>query len=74
LVCSIDEVDCLIGTSEQLELALTRCFAFKQVLTDPGMFSIIYGGASGAMQSFHRRGMKQGEMLRIVTYVRTLDK
>ena len=39
---------------------------YKQVLTDPGMFSIIYGGASGAMQSFHRRDMKQDEMLRIV--------
>jgi cytochrome c-L len=38
---------------------------YKQVLTDPGMFSIIYGGASGAMQSFHLRGMKQNEMLRI---------
>jgi len=47
---------------------------YKQVLTDPGMFSIIYGGASGAMQSFHRRGMKQDEMLKIVAYVRTLDK
>ena len=32
---------------------------YKQVLTDPRMFAIIYGGASGAMQSFHRRGMKQ---------------
>src|SRR5437764_7432411 len=32
---------------------------YKQVLTDPGMFSIIYGGVSGAMPSFHRRGMKQ---------------
>src|SRR6202522_763224 len=42
---------------------------YKQVLTDPGMFSIIYGGASGAMQSFHRRGMKQDEMLRIIAYV-----
>jgi cytochrome c-L len=47
---------------------------YKQVLTDPGMFSVIYGGASGAMQSFHRRGMKQDEMLRIIAYVRTLDK
>jgi len=47
---------------------------YKQVLTDPGMFSIICGGASGAMQSFHRRGMKQDEMLKIVAYVRTLDK
>lgn len=46
---------------------------YKQVLTDPGMFSIIYG-ASGAKQSSHRRGMKQDEMLRIVAYVRTLDK
>ncbi len=26
---------------------------YKQVQTDPGMFSIIYDGASGAMQSFH---------------------
>jgi cytochrome c-L len=30
---------------------------YKQVLTDPGMFAIIYAGASGAMQSFYRRGM-----------------
>ena len=28
-----------------------------EVLTDPEMFAIIYCGASGAMQSFHRRGM-----------------
>ena len=47
---------------------------YKQVLTDPGMFSIIYGGTSGAMQSLHRRGMKQDDMLRIIAYVRTLDK
>jgi len=47
---------------------------YKQVLTDAGMFSIIHGGASGAMQSFHRRGMKQDELLRIIAYVRTLDK
>jgi cytochrome c-L len=38
------------------------------------MFSIIYGGASGAMQSFHRRDMNQDEMLRIVAYARTLEK
>ena len=47
---------------------------YKQVLTDPGMFAVIYGGASGAMQSFHRRGMKQDDMLKIISYVRTLDK
>jgi cytochrome c-L len=43
-------------------------------LTDPGLFSIIYAGASGAMQSFFRRGMQQDQMLRIVAYVRTLEK
>jgi cytochrome c-L len=47
---------------------------YKQVLTEPGMFAIICGGASDAMQSFHRSGMKQDEMLRIIAYVRTLDK
>ena len=46
----------------------------KQVLTDPWMFAIICRGASGAMQSFHRRGTKQDEVLRIIAYVRTLDK
>jgi len=38
------------------------------------MFAIIYGGANGAMQSFHRRCVKQDEMLRMIAYVRTLDK
>ena len=47
---------------------------YPQALTDPGMFSIIYGGASGAMQSFFRRGMQQDQMLKIIAYVRTLDK
>ena len=51
-----------------------KAVIYKQVLTDPGMFSMIYGGASGAMQSFRRRSMKQDEMLRIIAYVRTLDK
>jgi len=46
----------------------------KRVLTDPGMFAIVHGGASGTMQSFHRRGMKQDGMLRIIVDVRTLDK
>jgi hypothetical protein len=39
---------------------------YPQALTDPGMFSIIYGGASGAMQSFARRGMQQDQMLKII--------
>lgn len=47
---------------------------YKQAKSDPGMFSIIFGGASGAMQSFARRGMVQDDMLKIIAYVRTLDK
>ena len=47
---------------------------YKQALTDPGMFSIIYGGARGAMQPFSKRGMKQDDMLKIIAYVRSLDK
>ena len=38
------------------------------------MFSIIYGGASGAIQSFAKRGMAQDDMLKIIAYVRTLEK
>jgi cytochrome c-L len=38
------------------------------------MFSIIYGGASDAMQSFARHDMQQDQMLKIIAYVRSLDK
>jgi cytochrome c-L len=47
---------------------------YKQAKSDPGMFSIIYGGAAGAMQSFAKRGMAQDDMLKIVAYVRTLEQ
>ena len=46
----------------------------ERAATDVGMFEIIYGGSSGAMQSFARRGMSQDEMLRIIAYVRSLKK
>ncbi len=46
----------------------------ERAATDVGMFEIIYGGASGAMQSFARRGMTQDEMLHIIAYVRSLKK
>ena len=49
-------------------------WARERAATDLGMFEIIYGGSSGAMQSFARRGMTQDEMLRIIAYVRSLKK
>jgi hypothetical protein len=51
-----------------------RGVLYKQVLTDPGIFAIIHGAVSGAIQPFHCRGTKQDEMLRIIAYVRALDK
>lgn len=62
------------GTGKMGPTLVGKDVVYPQALTDPGMFSIIYGGASGAMQSFARRGMQQDQMLRIIAYVRTLDK
>jgi cytochrome c-L len=62
------------GTGKMGPTLVGKDVVYPQALTDPGMFSIIYGGASGAMQSFARRGMKQDQMLRIIAYIRTLDK
>lgn len=47
---------------------------YKQTSTDVGMFSIIYAGASGAMQPFSRRDLTQDGMLKVIAYVRSLDK
>ncbi|TFV98642.1 c-type cytochrome [Oxalobacteraceae bacterium OM1] len=49
-------------------------YTYDQTATDPGMFAIIYGGASGAMQAFSKREMTQDEMLKIIAYVRSLDQ
>ena len=46
----------------------------ERVTTDVGLFEVIYGGASGAMQSFARRGMTQDQILHIMAYVRSLKK
>jgi len=62
------------GTGQMGPTLVGKDVVYPQALTDPGMFSIIYGGASGAMQSFFRRGMQQDQMLKIIAYVRTLDK
>jgi cytochrome c-L len=53
---------------------ITDTWIRERAGTDVGMFEIIFGGASGAMQSFARRGMTQDEMLRIMAYVRSLKK
>ncbi len=47
---------------------------YPRTSTDVGMFEIIHSGASGAMRSFAKRGMKQDDMLAIMAYVRTLKK
>ena len=47
---------------------------YARAATDVGMFEILYGGASGAMQSFARRGMTQDQMLKVIAYVRSLKK
>ena len=44
------------GTGKIGPTIVGKDVVYKQVLTDPGMFAIIYGGASGAMQ-FRRLGM-----------------
>jgi cytochrome c(L) len=62
------------GTGKMGPTLVGKDIGYPQALTDPGMFSIIYDGASGAMQSFFRRGMQQDQMPRIIAHVRTLEK
>jgi cytochrome c-L len=54
------------GTGKMGPTLVGKDSVYPQALTDPGMFSIIYDGASGAMQSFFRRGMQQDQ---IIAYV-----
>ena len=49
-------------------------YAYPRVATDVGMFEAIFGGAAGAMRSFHERGMTQDQILQIVAYVHSLKK
>lgn len=49
-------------------------YAYPQSATDVGMFAVIYGGASGAMQAFSKREITQDEILKVVAYVRSLPK
>lgn len=48
-------------------------FRYERTSTDVGMFEVIYGGATGAMQPFEKR-LKLDQMLKVMAYVRTLKK
>lgn len=46
---------------------------YDRFITDKGIFEIIYGGATGAMQPFGKR-LKQDDILKVISYVRSLKK
>jgi cytochrome c-L len=46
---------------------------YPRVSTDVGLFEVVYGGASGAMQPFSER-MSQDEILKVMAYLRTIMK
>jgi cytochrome c-L len=46
---------------------------YERFTTDKGIFEIVYGGATGAMQPFGKR-LTQDDVLRVTAYVRTLKK
>jgi cytochrome c-L len=46
---------------------------YPRFTTDKGMFEIIYGGATGAMQPFGMR-LTQDQILHVMAYVRSLKK
>lgn len=46
---------------------------YPRFTTDKGMFEIVYGGATGAMQPFGRR-LTQDQILHVMAYVRSLKK
>ena len=48
-------------------------YTYPRVKTDVGTFEVIYGGASGAMQSFGGR-VSQDDILKIMTYMESLKK
>jgi cytochrome c-L len=46
---------------------------YPRFTTDKGMFEIIYGGATGAMQGFGNR-LTHDQILHVIAYVRSLKK
>ncbi len=61
------------GSGKMCPALIGSDHVYPQTSTDPGMFAILYAGASGAMQSFADR-ISQDDMLRIIAYVRTLGR
>jgi cytochrome c-L len=47
---------------------------YSQSKTDVGMFEIIYGGATGAMQPFSLQGLRQDNILKVMAYVTSLRR
>jgi cytochrome c-L len=45
---------------------------YFRLTTDVGLFEIIYGGASGAMQPFAKQGLRQENILKVMAYLRSL--
>jgi cytochrome c-L len=52
---------------------LAETHHYQRFKTDKGMFEIVYGGATGAMQAFGNR-LTQDQILRVMAYVRSLKK
>lgn len=61
------------GSGKMCPALIGSDHVYPQTSNDPGMFAILYAGASGAMQPFAGR-MSQDEMLRVIAYVRTLGR
>lgn len=49
-----------------------KTFKYAQTANDVGMFSVIYNGASGAMQAFSKREITQDEILKLISYIRSI--
>ena len=49
-----------------------KTFKYPQTANDVGMFAVIYNGASGAMQAFSKREITQDEILKLISYIRSI--
>ena len=61
------------GTGRIGSNLVDNTYTYPRTKTDVGTFEVIYGGASGAMQSFGGR-VSQDDILKIMTYVESLKK